>query len=59
MKTTIGSLVAQLFESYRRTYHDAQLAALATEVVVDELRAAAALSAPPAVRGRHPHRRAA
>ena len=41
MKTTIGNLVSEIFEQYRRAYQDDDLAALATEVAVCEIFAAA------------------
>ncbi len=35
--TTIGDLVSTLFAKYERRFHDEQLAALATQVSMDEL----------------------
>lgn len=37
MTTTIGQLVAALFEQYEHRYHDEKLAAVATQVTVDDL----------------------
>ncbi len=37
MKTTIGQLVASLFTQYEHRYHDEELAAVATQVTVDDL----------------------
>jgi len=36
--TTVGHLVANLFAKYERRYHDAHLAAIATQVEVNQLR---------------------
>jgi hypothetical protein len=35
--TTIGDLVSTLFARYERRFHDERLAAVATQVVLDEL----------------------
>jgi hypothetical protein len=35
--TTIGQLVATLFDEYENRYRDEKLAAVATQVVVDDL----------------------
>jgi hypothetical protein len=35
--TTIGQLVSILFAKYERQFHDEKLAALATQVALDEL----------------------
>jgi hypothetical protein len=35
--TTIGQLISELFTSYQQQFHDERLAAVATQVVVDEL----------------------
>jgi hypothetical protein len=35
--TTIGDLVSVLFTRYERRFHDEQLAAVATQVTIDEL----------------------
>lgn len=37
MTTTIGQLVARLYEQYAQRYHDEELAAVATQVIVDDL----------------------
>jgi hypothetical protein len=37
MKTTLGQLVADLFEEYQHRYHDEELAAVATQVTLREL----------------------
>ena len=37
MKTTIGQLVSKLFETYEHRYHDEELAAIATEVMLDDI----------------------
>lgn len=42
MTTTIGRLVSELYARYERLYHDPELAARATAVVVAELLAARA-----------------
>ncbi|HEY1553204.1 MAG TPA: hypothetical protein VGF94_00145 [Kofleriaceae bacterium] len=34
---TIGDVVSELFTKYERRYHDAELAAVATEVELDDL----------------------
>lgn len=36
-KTTIGQVVSELYARYPRQYHDDELAALATQVVLSEL----------------------
>ena len=35
--TTIGQLIADLYTKYERRYHDEDLAAVATQVTVDEI----------------------
>ena len=35
--TTIGQLISDLYSKYERRYHDPELAAIATQVTVDEL----------------------
>jgi hypothetical protein len=35
--TTIGQLITTLFAKYERQFHDEKLAAIATQVAVDEL----------------------
>ena len=35
--TTIGQLVSELFAKYERRFHDEEIAAVATQVIVDEL----------------------
>lgn len=35
--TTIGELVSILFSKYQRQFHDERLAALATQITLDEL----------------------
>jgi hypothetical protein len=37
MKTTLGELVSELVESYEREYDDAELAAVATSVTIEEM----------------------
>lgn len=37
MKTTLGQLVSELFEVLDRRYHDPELAALATQAIVNDL----------------------
>ncbi len=37
MKTTLGQLVSELFDAYERRHGDPDLAALATQVTVNEL----------------------
>jgi hypothetical protein len=37
MQTTLGDLVSELVESYEREYEDAELAAVATSVTIEEL----------------------
>lgn len=37
MQTTLGDLVSELVESYEREYDDAELAAVATSVTIEEL----------------------
>jgi hypothetical protein len=41
MTTTIGQLVAELFDTFEHRFHDEKLAAFATEETVDTLRRAA------------------
>lgn len=53
-KTTMGQLVANLFTKYERRYHDEELAAIATQVTLDDL-----MRTRRDERGRRPHRRAA
>lgn len=57
MQTSIGQLIAILYDSFERQYHDRELAAFATDVVVNEVLAA---SSKPARRSapRNHHRRA-
>jgi hypothetical protein len=35
--TTMGQLVSQLFDRYERTFHDEELAALATQAMIEEI----------------------
>ena len=35
--TTVGELISKLFAEYENSYHDRKLAALATQVTLDEL----------------------
>jgi hypothetical protein len=37
MQTTLGELVSELVESYEREYEDAELAAVATSVTIEEM----------------------
>jgi hypothetical protein len=48
MRTTIGQLVAALYDQYERRFHDEELAALATQVALNELLASLEQAAPPA-----------
>lgn len=59
MKTTIGQVVSELYTSYQRRYHDEELAALATQVVLSELLAALARETTRPVMRPHQLRRAA
>ena len=68
MKTTLGLLVSELFDMFEQRYRDPELAALATEVIVNDLlyrprRRLAVDARPRAARSRaavqHQHRTAA
>lgn len=37
MTITMGQLVSEVYEAYERRYHDKELAAIATQVTVDDL----------------------
>lgn len=55
--TTIGQLISELLETYEQQFHDKRLAAIATQVVVDELLRARESAA--RARQATPHREAA
>jgi hypothetical protein len=37
MTTTMGQLVSKLYDRYERRFHDEQLAALATQAMIEEI----------------------
>jgi hypothetical protein len=69
MKTTLGLLISEIFDMFERRYGDPELAALATEVTVNDMlssrrglvvgAAPRAVRPPAARRDRREHRRAA
>ena len=57
MQTTLGQLVALLYDAFEHQYHDPHLASLATEAVINDVLTASAPQRKPLARGNH-HRRA-